>query len=1327
MPWPASCSEASTSPVPQLVGGYYAYAISTPPQPASPSLSTFSAVSKLQSPGLEQVRPLSPTRGLSPPRGLLLPQVGAVAGYARSFSPVPVAAFVNDGPPAAVPAFVATASHEPRFATGTVAAAFVNQLEGAAEIGRRVASAYLGTSAAPSQLSAVRLSVQSQVDPAPNSGARCSPPPHFRHAERVQPPHMLLGPPSPVADTGATDASPEPMLDGVLGRLDALVADMQRDRAELQNARISTRSTTQSLSGRLSDIARCLETAEIRREQLTELLSTVAQDRDDMPTDAKADELRSLQGKLMDLLGANSEQQQEILESLFSIAKERMPVAVLKQLCLSEDSEAVEQMEALRWREKQLSMEVLLKDDALARADDALRLMEESAAQSALDDQMQLTRVRSEMAEMEEGLQQVRAEQEQQLTEARVENEKHLAEACALFCQREAVDENSAQKASADRRRVVELEQELSALQMAQEMRAKEMQLVKASQGDLHRQLEEQEEMGSKQEARLRDEHKHLEIQFDELACMRDGLTKADRTNRLMISELQEKLDHAVGSRDEALRSHDDIKAQLQKLLLDHEALHAAHGHKEETLLGLQGHLVNCKAEHSAMQEELKESQQRISQASDIHDQTEADLMTKLTKLVRKEDELVKEVEDLTHELLQERELRKQAMAKELIAQQTIDEERDISKQTLAKYVVQLEDLQAEVPALKETVAWLQEDLQKARVDTDAAKKRAKLCAELEREQELHRQEIERHQKQVKALREEIACERQARDEVQGILERSQATASTQLRVLQGQLAEAQASSKAELEKVREERQMIVQDAHNVSDKALEARRRLEDEVKELREQLQQAKSSERALQRQLDSATAERQEAAIKSHASLATSPLATSPLSTRELWKKTISSTALLGGKHQLEAQARELQARASQAFTAASAAQTQHYEAQIRILARLHTQQGSVSAGNVQGALKDHAFEIARERQQHLSKVDALVAEWQRLSHGVLTDRTLSTVELQRLQVFIKLQHQRLTEYQARLQIPWALADFSEMRRHAIAEQFQCNLGRCLALLDGDGSATKDPGERTEWLRALLEEQERQSASLGAAGQSSMASLGSTVAAGGTASPRTFSRGGEQAAAAVPPTSASSGSGLRDRFKKNLLGGLRNGNLEKLVQSAPSEDVPSSALPEPAAQANSSAYAPRPSAPSTSLPPKVKPLPPAFLKYVHDVEQQGWDKMVWANGFTLLHWAAKHDNAQLCEWLLAHGADPQQKDDTGKDAFAYAHMRGSMNAQRQLALPPGPAVPAAQALDDLLLDATLPVERTHSTAMDLRRMQSVVGSLAMSAAEENIHEYY
>ncbi|CAE7501080.1 invs [Symbiodinium sp. KB8] len=68
----------------------------------------------------------------------------------------------------------------------------------------------------------------------------------------------------------------------------------------------------------------------------------------------------------------------------------------------------------------------------------------------------------------------------------------------------------------------------------------------------------------------------------------------------------------------------------------------------------------------------------------------------------------------------------------------------------------------------------------------------------------------------------------------------------------------------------------------------------------------------------------------------------------------------------------------------------------------------------------------------------------------------------------------------------------------------------------------------------------------------------------------------------------------------------------------------------------------------------------IPAAYVRVMQQIDLIGWDKMQWARGFTLLHWAAKHDRADLCELFLWHGADPEHRDASGHSALDYARLR-------------------------------------------------------------------
>jgi len=76
----------------------------------------------------------------------------------------------------------------------------------------------------------------------------------------------------------------------------------------------------------------------------------------------------------------------------------------------------------------------------------------------------------------------------------------------------------------------------------------------------------------------------------------------------------------------------------------------------------------------------------------------------------------------------------------------------------------------------------------------------------------------------------------------------------------------------------------------------------------------------------------------------------------------------------------------------------------------------------------------------------------------------------------------------------------------------------------------------------------------------------------------------------------------------------------------------------------------------------------LPPAYLDVLEQINEVGWSKMEWAQGFTLLHWAAQRDDPVLCSHFLALGADPNQQDSSGRSALDYARECGSSRALAQ-----------------------------------------------------------
>merc|ERR1719215_856443 len=57
----------------------------------------------------------------------------------------------------------------------------------------------------------------------------------------------------------------------------------------------------------------------------------------------------------------------------------------------------------------------------------------------------------------------------------------------------------------------------------------------------------------------------------------------------------------------------------------------------------------------------------------------------------------------------------------------------------------------------------------------------------------------------------------------------------------------------------------------------------------------------------------------------------------------------------------------------------------------------------------------------------------------------------------------------------------------------------------------------------------------------------------------------------------------------------------------------------------------------------------IPADYVQVMEQVEQHGWDKMMWSRGYTLLHWASKNNMPELCTQFMWQGADPYHCDNT------------------------------------------------------------------------------
>jgi len=77
----------------------------------------------------------------------------------------------------------------------------------------------------------------------------------------------------------------------------------------------------------------------------------------------------------------------------------------------------------------------------------------------------------------------------------------------------------------------------------------------------------------------------------------------------------------------------------------------------------------------------------------------------------------------------------------------------------------------------------------------------------------------------------------------------------------------------------------------------------------------------------------------------------------------------------------------------------------------------------------------------------------------------------------------------------------------------------------------------------------------------------------------------------------------------------------------------------------------------------------IPHEFLEVQQQLDKVGWDQMTWKRGFSLLHWAAQQNDPELCAHFMNLGADPNDRDDDGKNAFDHAKEHHAAAALAEL----------------------------------------------------------
>jgi len=132
-----------------------------------------------------------------------------------------------------------------------------------------------------------------------------------------------------------------------------------------------------------------------------------------------------------------------------------------------------------------------------------------------------------------------------------------------------------------------------------------------------------------------------------------------------------------------------------------------------------------------------------------------------------------------------------------------------------------------------------------------------------------------------------------------------------------------------------------------------------------------------------------------------------------------------------------------------------------------------------------------------------------------------------------------------------------------------------------------------------------------------------------------------------------------------------------------------------------------------------PALNNLPSQYMPVLKQIEDHGWLSMNWKDGYTMLHWAAEKDNADLCQYLISLKADPNARDGKDRIPLDCAVSHGANLAQ---------AVLQGQKIE-MNLERGLSLSTRQSRVMNPRESMDVPATFmsfldAMSASSDTLH---